>query len=112
MEKSGWYLIGYDIACPRRLARVHRFLKKEGLAVQKSLFFIDADQRQLACLFKGLANIIKAAEDDIRAYPISHPSRVWMSGGPLARFPLLTVGHPTPNLQKPVPWWRRWLPKK
>ena len=33
-NQAGLYLIAYDIADPKRLSRVHRALKREGLPVQ------------------------------------------------------------------------------
>jgi len=112
MAKASWYLVGYDICCKKRLTRVHRFLKKEGLAVQKSLFFVHGAPSHLTSLFKGLNSIIVFGEDDIRAYPISHPSRVWMSGGPLARFPLLITHQPEQQKHGPKGWINKWFGKK
>ncbi|MBF0369351.1 MAG: Retron-type reverse transcriptase [Magnetococcales bacterium] len=31
--QPGWYLVGYDISSPRRLRKIHRSLKKRGLAL-------------------------------------------------------------------------------
>lgn len=77
---AGWYLLAYDIADPRRLQRVHYRLKKRGLAVQQSVFFVHATEGELTTLLDDLATVIKPREDDIRAYPIAHPGEVWLSG--------------------------------
>jgi len=42
MSAERWYLVAYDIADNKRLARLHRLMKKEGLAAQRSIFFVRA----------------------------------------------------------------------
>ena len=90
MERKGWYLVGYDIANPGRLAKIHRFLKKEGLAVQRSLFFVHATETKINYLLDKIALIMVLREDDLRAYPIAKPEAVWTNGlNPLSNFPLI-----------------------
>lgn len=76
-QPTGYYLIAYDVRCPRRLRRVHRVLSKEGLAVQYSVFLCPAEI--FGALWKELKTLI-APEDDLRAYPVSHLNALWLSG--------------------------------
>ena len=76
MERKGWYLVAYDIADPRRLAKIHRLLKKEGLAVQKSVFFAQGTESRINRLLDSIASMMTLREDDLRAYPITHPRDV------------------------------------
>ena len=93
MKRKGWYLVAYDIANPRRLVRIHNLIKKEGLAVQKSLFFVQGREKRINELLDRIASIMALKEDDLRAYPITHPREVWTNGpNPLANFPVLHIG--------------------
>jgi CRISPR-associated protein Cas2 len=65
---SGLYLIAYDIADPRRLGRVHRILKKQGLPVQYSVFTVVMKRPKLLRLLERIEQRIQAAEDDVRCY--------------------------------------------
>ena len=65
---NGLYLIAYDIANPRRLSRVHKTLKKQGLPVQYSVFTVVMKRKALLRLLENLIALIKTAEDDIRCY--------------------------------------------
>ena len=67
-SQSGLYLIAYDIANPRRLSRVHRTLKEQGLPVQYSVFTVVMKRKALLRLLESLNALIKTAEDDIRCY--------------------------------------------
>ena len=90
MERKGWYLVAYDIANPRRLQKIHNLIKKEGLAVQKSLFFVQGTETGLNKLLDKIATIMVLREDDLRAYPILHPKEVWTTGpNPISEFPLI-----------------------
>jgi len=68
-QKRNW-LIGYDIADPKRLGKIHRRLKKDAIPVQYSLFLYNGTQRDTRKLLDELALIINRKEDDVRAYPI------------------------------------------
>jgi len=67
-SQNGLYLIAYDIANPRRLSRVHRTLKKQGLPVQYSVFTVVMKRKALLRLLNYLNSLIKMNEDDIRCY--------------------------------------------
>ena len=64
------YVICYDIANPKRLGRVHRCLKNEGLPLQYSVFNLCLTDRQLKILMEKLETLINPYEDDIRVYPL------------------------------------------
>lgn len=67
-SRAGLYLIAYDIADPRRLSRVHRVLKKEGLPVQYSVFTVVMKRPRLLRLLDRIDAHIVEAEDDVRCY--------------------------------------------
>jgi len=71
-SESGLYLIAYDIADPKRLARVHRALKKQGLPVQYSVFTVVLKRKALIRLLDYLLHLIHPLEDDVRCYRLSH----------------------------------------
>lgn len=64
------YLICYDVADPRRLQRVHYYLKHHALAVQYSVFLARVSERRLDSILAGVAERIDPQEDDVRAYPL------------------------------------------
>ncbi|MGR9087714.1 MAG: CRISPR-associated endonuclease Cas2 [Gammaproteobacteria bacterium] len=64
------YLISYDIAHPKRLARTHRVLKKAGLPMQYSVFTVVLKQRRLEHLLAAIDLIIDPIEDDVRCYAL------------------------------------------
>ena len=70
-SQSGLYLIAYDIANPRRLGRVHRILKKQGLPVQYSVFTVVMKRPRLLRLLDRIEQQIEGAVDDVRCYRLS-----------------------------------------
>lgn len=66
----GLYLITYDIAHPKRLGRVHRFLKKQGIPVQYSVFTAEMRRAKVERLIASLNNLIHPREDDVRCYAL------------------------------------------
>ena len=67
-SQNGLYMIAYDIANPRRLSRVHRVLKKQGLPVQYSVFTVVMKRKPLLRLLERIDELIHPAQDDIRCY--------------------------------------------
>ncbi len=67
------FVICYDIANPRRLGRLHRYLKKCAVPMQYSVFLFTGDDRQLERCMADAVKLIDAKEDDLRAYAL--PSR-------------------------------------
>ncbi len=114
MSADHWRLFAYDIRCPRRLSRVHRFLLKHGIAVQKSVFVIKYSQARLEALLTEMAPLIDAKLDDIRVYPIQHPSQLWLAGAIDTTLAAFNLPHPEPEPAAQSHrggWLRRWLSK-
>ncbi len=79
-NKSIPHLIAYDIGNPKRLVKIHRFLKQRAIPLQYSVFYMKLNSRQREVLIEQLDDQIIDAEDDIRIYPLpSKPS--WTSFG-------------------------------
>jgi len=66
-------IICYDICSPKRLSKMHRFLKKEAVPLQHSVFLFTGSTRQLEQCMSKAEKLINKKEDDLRAYPL--PSR-------------------------------------
>jgi CRISPR-associated protein Cas2 len=64
------YLICYDIADPRRLGKLHRYMKKHCLPLQYSVFLAWENSQSLDRLMAPVKKIIKANRDDVRVYPL------------------------------------------
>jgi len=75
MARPALWLICYDIADPRRLGRVARYLEKHGIRLQYSVFVVKAAQADIDNISSHLAKIIDPRYDDIRFYPLANNSR-------------------------------------
>ena len=85
-------IICYDIACPRRLARIYRQLKKRACPLQYSVFLFTGSDVELQHCLATLQELMDPRHDDIRAYPLPQRGlrlvrrrsmvRVFMSGCP------------------------------
>jgi CRISPR-associated protein Cas2 len=74
------WLVAYDIRQPRRLRRVHRILRRQGLAAQYSAFTVEADDAAILTLLAALEAQIDRSEDDLRAYHLPARCPVWRLG--------------------------------
>jgi len=97
-----WYLLAYDIRDPKRLQRVHYYLRKRALAAQQSVFFLHATDAELNQTLDEIAQRIHRHQDDVRAYPISHPADVWLTGQSAVAGPLLQLPAASINQKKPT----------
>ena len=74
-NQTATWLVIYDIADPRRLAKVCKKLKKSGVPLQYSVFSVETSAVGMAVLVAQLASLIHLKEDDIRAYRL--PENSW-----------------------------------
>ena len=65
------YLIAYDIASPRRLRRVARYLEKHALRCQKSVFMFQGPPEQLSSVMAGIEPLIDAQFDLVQAWKLA-----------------------------------------
>lgn len=109
MAAPDWYLIAYDIRDPRRLQRLHRALRAEALAVQRSLFLVAGSVPVVERLLDRLETLIDPREDDLRAYPVAAPDGLWLSGQRPLQGGLLGDDVPTagPRGLPAAPAWRQ-----
>lgn len=64
------FVIGYDIANPRRLQRVHREMCKHATPLEYSVFLLVGDDAAKDRCLEKMAALIKDNEDDVRCYPL------------------------------------------
>jgi CRISPR-associated protein Cas2 len=76
-------LLCYDIRDKKRLVRVHRCVKKHGLPLQYSVFYLEMNNAQISSLLRDLDNIIDSRVDDVRVYTISRFNDIQMVGASL-----------------------------
>ena len=69
------WLVAYDICDKKRLSRVFKVMKKEGIPIQYSLFSVQASSARMDALLTLLSQVIDKNKDDIRAYRV--PSAPW-----------------------------------
>lgn len=74
-NETAHYLVTYDIADPKRLSRLFRFMKKQGVPVQYSVFLVETSAVKIGSLMARIAKMIHAEADDVRAYRL--PDNGW-----------------------------------
>jgi len=70
------YLIGYDIAEPRRLKRLHAFLKDRALPLQYSVFLGVFTPAEVDRTVAAIERRIDPRRDDVRLYPLARRTRI------------------------------------
>lgn len=80
MKSRDYYLVAYDIACPKRLGRVHRYLKKRLTATQYSVFTGPLRPWELRALVADLHALIHVKQDDVRIYALSGSAQIVTMG--------------------------------
>lgn len=67
------WLITYDIAHPKRLVRLHRFLLKQATPVQYSVFCFEGSAAAMGQLMAAIETRIHPQADDVRGYLLPEP---------------------------------------
>ncbi|QKK01672.1 MAG: CRISPR-associated endonuclease Cas2 [Pseudomonadota bacterium] len=101
-QRETLWLVSYDIADPRRLGRVARFMEKHGVRIQYSVFVVHEKTAFINDLCDRLAEIMNHREDDVRIYPIAATGKSVMMGSTSVP-PDLLPAHPVfRQLQLPL----------
>ena len=74
------YLVCYDIAAPKRLAKVYKFMKGSGIHLQYSVFHCSLTWQQLLQLEEKISWLIDEEEDDVRIYPLPSNGKMIVMG--------------------------------
>ena len=69
-HRSVPHLIAYDITNPKRLMKIHKFLRKRAIHMQYSVFYARLTPLQLEHLLEDLTDLMNEKTDDIRIYPL------------------------------------------
>ena len=64
------FLIAYDIADNKRVAKLGRFLSKVGVRIEYSIFYVKAAKDEMTEIAMKITNIIDTEMDDVRIYEI------------------------------------------
>ena len=106
---KSWYIIAYDIREPKRLRRLHYYLRKRAIALQNSVFLVKTSDQYLQQLSSALQSIASETEDDIRIYPVHHPDTIWAAGRQVDALQHLYIGKGKQRKQPKKAGWLRVL---
>jgi CRISPR-associated protein Cas2 len=70
------WLIAYDIRDPRRLRRVHGYLRQQAIPVQYSVFVTRCSATRVGAIRAALAQIVDSRVDDVRIYHVPDRAEV------------------------------------
>lgn len=70
MAERIFYLLTYDIADPKRLAKVAKAMEAVGERVQDSVFEAWLEQDELGALLKKVGKVMQESEDSLRIYAL------------------------------------------
>lgn len=74
------YLIGYDIANPKRLQKIHKRMTAFSTPIQYSIFLYEGNIENLHKCLNKVLTIFNEKEDDLRVYPLPTHSKQWQLG--------------------------------
>jgi CRISPR-associated protein Cas2 len=74
------WLLAHDIRDKKRLQRVWRYLRQEGVRLQYSVYLLAGTRRQVEAIIERLRELIDERADDVRIYPLTENTRIWGLG--------------------------------
>lgn len=80
LNETRTWLIAYDITNPKRLARVHRYLKTVAIPVQYSVFAAEENEAGIRRIRDAIAQEINRKTDDVRIYPLPKNLEIYHYG--------------------------------
>ncbi len=74
------WLLAHDIRDKKRLHRVWRYLRQEGVRLQYSVYLLAGTPQHINNIVERLRDIIDERTDDVRIYPLTETTRIWGLG--------------------------------
>lgn len=74
------WIVAHDICDPKRLQRVWRYLHKEGVRLQYSVYLLKGGRAEIELVMQRLRELIDERTDDVRFYPLTDSTRIWGLG--------------------------------
>jgi len=74
------WLLAHDIRDKKRLQKVWRYLRQEGVRLQYSLYLLAGTRHQIEAIIDRLRELIDERSDDVRIYPLTENTRIWGLG--------------------------------
>ena len=74
------WLLAHDVRDKKRLQRVWRYLRQEGVRLQYSVYLLAGTRHQVEAIIERLREIIDERADDVRIYPMTANTRIWGLG--------------------------------
>lgn len=90
------WLIGYDIADPKRLQRVYREMLHHAMPLEYSIFLLTGSETQKKQCLTAIQKLIAPKEDDVRCYPIPQRGHQERIGQPTLPQGIQWTGLPAP----------------
>lgn len=78
--RKHWFVLAYDVRNEKRLRRLHYYLKKRALPLQRSVFLLHKKPSELNRMLQGVRERTHKNEDDVRLYPVVSPHSIWAAG--------------------------------
>ena len=79
-SRKHWFVLAYDVREEKRLRRLHYYLKKRALPLQRSVFLLHKKPSELNRVLQGVRERTHKNEDDVRLYPVVSPHSIWAAG--------------------------------
>ncbi|GBD36828.1 CRISPR-associated endoribonuclease Cas2 [bacterium HR36] len=91
-----YFLVAYDIADPRRLQRVARFMERRALRCQKSVFLYQGDLQGVDRMLNEVVRLLNVQEDIVQVWQLARgqPLKGWYRGQPMPLDPASCVLSP------------------
>jgi len=74
------WLVAYDIKDAKRLAKIGRYINKEAVRLQYSIYLVAGTRRKMDEIMEQLEKLMNPKEDDVRIYPLGESTRFWGLG--------------------------------
>lgn len=74
------WLLAHDIRDKKRLQKVWRYMRQEGVRLQYSVYLLAGTRHQIEGIIDRLRELIDERADDVRIYPLTENTRIWGLG--------------------------------